>query len=78
MEKKFIKNVLEIEINGFTGSIRYVVKEMNDIIHDDGFASVEQKTIEDVTMSRNDIKNEGGHKEIINQLKELYAPLDTK
>ena len=78
MEKKFIKNVLEIEINGFTGSIRYVVKEMNDIIHDDGFASVEQKTIENVTMSRNDIKNEGGHKEIINQLKELYAPLDTK
>ena len=77
MEKKFIKNVLEIEINGFTGSIRYVVKEMNDIIHDDGFASVEQKTIENVTMSRNDIKNEGGHKEIINQLKELYAPLDT-
>ncbi len=76
MKKQFIKNVLEIEINGFTGSIRYVVKEMNDVVNDDGFASLEQKTIEDVTMSRSEIKSEGGHQEIINQLKELYAPLE--
>ena len=75
MEKQFIKNVLDIEVNGFTGAIRYVVREMYDLIHEDGFASIEQKDIEDVTMTREEIKEEGGHQEIINQLKECYAPL---
>lgn len=76
MKKEFIKNVLDIEVNGFTGSIRYVVREMNDVIHEDGFASIEQRIIEDVTMSSQEIEEEGGHSEIINQLKECYAPLD--
>lgn len=75
MEKQFIKNVLDIEVNGFTGAIRYVVREMYDLIHEDGFASIEQKDIEDVTMTREEIKEEGGYQEVINQLKECYAPL---
>lgn len=76
MKKEFIKNVLDIEVNGFTGSVRYVVREMNNIIHDDGVATIEQRVVEDVTMSREDIKRDGGHQEIINQLKECYAPLE--
>lgn len=75
MEKQFIKNVLDIEVNGFTGAIRYVVREMFDVIDKDGFGIIEQKVIEDVTMTREEIKEEGGHQEIINQLKECYAPL---
>ena len=75
MEKQFIKNVLDIEVNGFTGAIRYVVREMYDLIHEDGFASIEQKDIEDVTMTREEIKEEGGYQEVINQFKECYAPL---
>lgn len=75
MEKQFIKNVLDIEVNGFTGAIRYVVREMYDLIHEDGFVSIEQKVIEDVTMTREEIKEEGGYQEVINQFKECYAPL---
>lgn len=75
MEKQFIKNVLDIEVNGFTGAIRYVVREMYDLIHEDGFESIEQKVIEDVTMTREEIKEEGGYQEVINQFKECYAPL---
>lgn len=52
MEKQFIKNVLDIEVNGFTGAIRYVVREMFDVIDKDGFGIIEQKVIEDVTMTR--------------------------
>ena len=76
MEKKFIKNVLDVEVNGFTGSVRYIVREMNDVIDDDNVATIEQKIVEDVTMTRQQIKNEGGHQEIINQLKECYSPLE--
>ena len=43
MEKQFIRNVLDIEVNGFTGAVRYIVKSMYDVIHEDGFASIEQK-----------------------------------
>jgi hypothetical protein len=72
MEKQFVRNVLDIEVNGFTGAVRYIVKSMYDVIHEDGFASIEQKNIEDVTMSRQEIKEEGGHQVIVEELKELY------
>ena len=55
-----------------TGAVRYIVKSMYDVIHEDGFASIEQKNIEDVTMSRQEIKEEGGHQVIVEELKELY------
>ena len=72
MEKQFIRNVLDIEVNGFTGAVRYIVTSMYDVIHEDGFASIEKKNIEDVTMSRQEIKEEGGHQAIVEELKELY------
>lgn len=75
MEKQFIKNVLDIEVNGFTGAIRYVVREMFNVIDKEGFGNIEQKVIEDVTMTREEIKEEGGYQEVINQFKECYAPL---
>lgn len=72
MEKQFIRNVLDIEANGFTGAVRYIVTSMYDVIHEDGVASIEQKIIEDVTMSRQEIKEEGGNQAIVEELKELY------
>lgn len=45
---------------------------MYDVIHEDGVASIEQKIIEDVTMSRQEIKEEGGNQAIVEELKELY------
>ena len=75
MEKQFIKNVLDIEVNGFTGAIRYVVREMFNVIDKEEFGNIEQKVIEDVTMTREEIKEEGGYQEVINQFKECYAPL---
>ena len=43
MEKQFIKNVLDIEVNGFTGAIRYVVREMFNVIDKEGFGNIEKK-----------------------------------
>lgn len=72
MEKQFIRNVLDIEVNEFTGAVRYIVTSMYDVIHEDRVASIEQKNIEDVTMSRQEIKEEGGYQSIVEELKELY------
>ncbi len=76
MEKEFIRNVLDIDVNGFTGTTRYVVSAMYDVIHEDEdgstWASIESKIIEDVTMTSQMIEEEGGHAAIVEQLKELY------
>lgn len=76
MEQQFIKNILSIDVNGFTGSIRYVIRKMYDEIHEDGFATIEQKIIKDMTLTREEIEKRGGHQEIIKQLREQYAPLE--
>ena len=48
---------------------------MFNVIDKEGFGNIEQKVIEDVTMTREEIKEEGGYQEVINQFKECYAPL---
>ena len=52
MRKEFIKNVLDVEVNGFACTVRYIVSAMYNVIDDDGFATIEQKIVEDVTFSR--------------------------
>lgn len=48
---------------------------MYNVIDDDGFATIEQKVIEDVTLSDQEIEEEGGASKVLEDLKECYAPL---
>lgn len=75
MRKQFIKNVLDTEVDGFACTIRYIVRAMYDVIDADGFATIEQKIIEDVTFTSEEIEEEGGQVKILEDLKECYAPL---
>lgn len=75
MRKEFIKNVLDVEVNGFACKVRYIVRAMYNVIDDDGFATIEQKVIEDVTLSDAEIEEEGGASKVLEDLKECYAPL---
>ena len=75
MRKEFIKNVLDVEVNGFACTVRYIVRAMYNVIDDDGFATIEQKVIEDVTLSDEEIEEEGGASKVLEDLKECYAPL---
>lgn len=75
MRKEFIKNVLDVEANGFACTVRYIVRAMYNVIDNDGFAMIEQKVIEDVTLSDAEIEEEGGASKILEDLKECYAPL---
>lgn len=75
MRKEFIKNVLDVEVNGFACTVRYIVRAMYNVIDNDGFAMIEQKVIEDVTLSDAEIEEEGGVFKILEDLKECYDPL---
>ncbi len=75
MRKEFIKNVLDVEVNGFACTVRYIVRAMYNVIDDDGFATIEQKVIEDVTLSDEEIEEEGGASKVLEDLKECYTPL---
>lgn len=75
MRKEFIKNVLDVEVNGFACTVRYIVRAMYNVIDDDRFATIEQKVIEDVTLSDAEIEEEGGASKVLEDLKECYAPL---
>ena len=75
MRKEFVKNYLDVEVNGFACTVRYIVRAMYNVIDDDGFATLEQKVIEDVTLTSEEIEKEGGCANVIEQLKECYAPL---
>jgi hypothetical protein len=40
MRKEFIKNVLDVEVDGFACTVRYIVRAMYDIVGADGFATI--------------------------------------
>ncbi len=75
MRKEFVKNYLDVEVNGFTCTVRYIVRAMYNVVDDDGFATLEQKIIEDVTLTSKEIEEEGGHAKVLEQFKQCYAPL---
>nr|WP_288625564.1 hypothetical protein [uncultured Roseburia sp.] len=75
MRKEFIKNVLDVEVNGFAYTIRYIVRTMYNVIDDYGFTTIEQKIIEDVTLSDEEIEEESRASKVLEDLKECYAPL---
>ena len=50
MRKEFIKNVLDVEVDGFACTVRYIVRAMYDIVGADGFATIKQEVIKDLQM----------------------------
>ncbi|MHA6530158.1 hypothetical protein [Paenibacillus sp. BAC0078] len=68
----FIRNILDVEVDGLRHRNRYIVRAMVDVIQADGFAKMEQKVIEDVTLTWDEIEKEGGVSEVKKQFKERY------
>lgn len=68
----FIKNILEIDIDSINQTNRYIVRSVYDVVDNEGFADIEQKVIEDLTMTWQDIKEEGGIAEVNRELQRCY------
>ncbi|KTS84462.1 hypothetical protein NS115_03795 [Paenibacillus jamilae] len=71
----FIKNVLNVDVDGLKHKNRYVVRAMYNVRQEDEsgvWYKIVQRVIEDLTLTWDEIEEEGGVCEINKQLKECY------
>lgn len=73
MRLEFIKNVLNVDVDGSRGINHYVIKAMYDKIDEDNFATTIFKIVEEFDLTWKEIEEKGGVGEINKQLKECYG-----
>lgn len=75
MREQIIKRTLDVDVDGLKGIVKYVIKEMYDLIHDEGYATIEHRLIDEFTMTFNEIEEEEkslGHS-IKTEIYEVYG-----
>ena len=72
MEKEFIRNTLDVEVDGLKGENRYIVSAMYNLISDDNVATLKMEIIEDVILTWDEIERDGGLSGVLKDLKECY------
>lgn len=75
MQKEFIRNFLDVEVDGFNYTVRYIIRAMYDVVDAEGFSTLKQEIIEDVTMTDKEIEARGGASKVLADFKNAYAPL---
>jgi len=73
MKLQFIKNTLDVKVDGLRGINHYTVKAMYDKIDDEGFATITHKLVDEWNMTWKEIEEEGGISAINKDLKECYG-----
>lgn len=71
MQKEFIRNFLDVVIY----TVRYIIRAMYDVVDAEGFSTLKQEIIEDVTMTDKEIEEAGGTSKVLASFKERFAPL---
>lgn len=72
MQEHFIRNILDCEVDGLRHKNRYIIRAMLDVEQEDGTYELEQRVIEDVTITWDEIEEKGGLSEVNKQFKEHY------
>lgn len=75
MQKEFIRNFLDVEVDGFNYTVRYIIRAMYNVVDAEGFSTLKQEIIEDVTMTDKEIEEAGGTSKVLASFKERFAPL---
>ena len=73
MRLEFIKNILDVKVDGLAGVNHYTVKAMYDEIDSEGFATITYKTIDKFDMTWKEIEEKGGVGAVNKDLKERYG-----
>lgn len=74
--KEFIKNVLDVKVDGLRGVNRYIVKAMYNVEKRDALGTwweICLELIEDLEMSWNEIEEYGGVAQVNKDLNECYG-----
>lgn len=56
-------------------TVRYIIRAMYDVVDAEGFSTLKQEIIEDVTMTDKEIEEAGGTSKVLASFKERFAPL---
>lgn len=72
MKEFFIKNILDVDVDAMRQRNRYIVRALYDVEQPGGFYKLDQRTIEDLTLTWDEIEQEGGIAEVNKQFKECY------
>lgn len=73
MRKEFIKNIIDVDIDGLNGINHYIIRTMYNDIDDDNYAIISFKVIDEFDLTWEEIKEEGGIEEVNKQLNECYG-----
>ena len=58
MTEQIIKRVLDVDVDGLKGTVKYTIKEMYDLVDEEGYGEVKFRLIDEFTMTFNEISEE--------------------
>lgn len=73
MKLEFIRNVVDIKIDGLRGVNHYIIKAMYNKIDAEGFATIEHKLIDEFDYTWDEIERDGGIAQVNKDLKECWG-----
>ena len=69
----FIKNIVDVKVDGLRGLNHYKITAMYDEIHEDGHASIKQIVVDEFDYTWSEIEREGGIAQFNKNMKECYG-----
>lgn len=57
-KEEVIKRTLDVDVDGLKGTVKYTIKEMYDLIHPEGYATIKHRLIDEFTMTWDEIEEE--------------------
>jgi hypothetical protein len=69
----FIKNIIEVDVDGLKGINHYTIKAMYNKIDAEGYATLTHKLIDEFDYSWDDIEKDGGIVQVNKDFKETYG-----
>jgi hypothetical protein len=58
MREQVIKRVLNVDVDGLKGNVKYTINEMYDLIDEEGVGEINSRVIDEFTMTFNEISEE--------------------
>jgi len=58
MTEQIIKRVLDVDVDGLKGTVKYTIKEMYDLVNEEGYGEIKFRLIDEFTMTFNEISEE--------------------
>lgn len=69
---EFIKNIVDIEVDGLKGLNNYTIKAMYNKKEKDGFATITYKLVDEFSLTWGEIEEEGGAGAVMKDIKDTY------